>query len=67
MMTTLLMVIILTTVYIVYVYADADVYVDADVDHTDHCTRVIPYSCWLIWRVLVLRDSGPVHLVWNTN
>ena len=60
MMTTLLMVIILTTVYIVYVYAD--VYVDADVDHTDHCTRVIPYSCWLIWRVLVLRDSGPIHL-----
>ena len=36
--------------------------INADGDHTDHCTRVIPYSCWLVWGVLVLRDSGPIHL-----
>ena len=36
-----------------------------DNDNTDHCTRVISHSCWLVWRVLVLRDSGPIHLVWT--
>ena len=40
---------------------DSDHCAGTDTD-TDHCAWVIPNSCWLVWGVLVLRDSGPVHL-----
>ena len=40
---------------------DSDHCAGIDTD-TDHCAWVIPNSCWLVWGVLVLRDSGPVHL-----
>ena len=48
-------------------YADANDNLHNADDDTDHCTRVIPHSCWLVWRVLVLRDSGPIHLVRKIN
>ena len=38
-----------------------------DQDDSYHCARVIPDSCRLVWRMLVLGDSRPIHLQQNVN